>query len=620
MMARFCALLACALASPAFAAVCAPATAQGTAPPSWQTYCWLDFSTYNDATARSAAGQNMSFPLNDGSTLNLNVKTTSAAAPGLNAIAAPSWTGAAVGNTAFLGIPNRPILYTAAAGTVTVTFTNISITPPPGVGAITTYAFVAADAESTDNAESIQYTTNGSGWATLDQVDPISGSQYPLLTGTGTSIVNESGNNLTGNVGSWIIGSNTPTTVSARMVAGGLQGVMFAVRFASIRLNKSIGGARADPADQFTFNIKSTSSGSVLGTGTTSGTGLGPFSASAVSLASGLPLTLDETMAAGSANTLAAYRSQLTCTNGATASTTPLPNAVVTTSYSFGALQFGDAVVCSFTNTPFPRLRLSKALGGAGRVFASDQFVMNVMQGASTVATTTTTGTAATVSTGTTPWAQVTPSTVHSFEEVASGSTNLSYYTPTLACTNANGTSTTPLPATVPGTITPVMGDVITCTLTNTPKPAAVSLIVTKTSAVVSDPVNGTVNPKAIPGAVVRYTISVTNTGRGVVDPATLVMTDPLPAGVTFYAVLPTVTFTDGTPVSGLSFSNANVTYSSQTGGGAPFTATLAPDVNGYDANIKGLRIAPGTATQSLAGATAAGQPGFSVSFLARVN
>jgi uncharacterized repeat protein (TIGR01451 family) len=628
LVARVWALLTLAFATPALAATCSPATSQGTAPASWQTYCWLDFTTYNDTTARSASGQTMSFTLTDGSTLTFNVKTTSVttgtatAQTGLQSIPAPSWTGAAVGNTAFLGIPNRPVLYTLNNNTtVTLAFTNINITPPPGIGAVTAYMFVAADAESTNQTETLSFETNGSNWIVLDQVDPISGSLYPTTTNTGT-LFTETG--VPGTVGGYLVGSGsppspTPMAVTTRLVAGGLQGAMFAVRFASIRLNKSIAGVRADPADQFTFNVKSTSSGGVLGTGTTSGTGLGPFSANAVSLASGLPLTLDETMTAGSATTLAAYRTTLTCTNG-TSSSTPPPNGVVTQSYSFGALQFGDAVTCNFVNTPFPRLRLSKALGGAGRVFPGDQFVMNVKQGATTLATTTTTGTVAAVSTGTTPWTQVTAAQSYSFDEAVSGTTNLSYYTPTMACTNANGSSTTPLPTAVPGTITPILGDIVTCTLTNTPKPATVTLIVTKTSTVVSDPVNGTTNPKLIPGAVVRYTISVTNTGRGVVDPATLVMTDPLPANLTFYAVVPTVTFTDGTPASGLSFSNANVTYSSQASGGAPFTATLAPDVNGYDANIKGLRIAPGTASQSLAGATAAGQPGFSVSFLARVN
>lgn len=41
----------------------------------------------------------------------------------------------------------------------------------------------------------------------------------------------------------------------------------------------------------------------------------------------------------------------------------------------------------------------------------------------------------------------------------------------------------------------------------------APSLSVVKTETVISDPVNNTTNPKAIPGAVVEYTVTVTNTG-----------------------------------------------------------------------------------------------------------
>ena len=46
---------------------CAQATSQGTAPAGWQTYCWLNLANYNDATARTSAGQNLSFTLPDGS-------------------------------------------------------------------------------------------------------------------------------------------------------------------------------------------------------------------------------------------------------------------------------------------------------------------------------------------------------------------------------------------------------------------------------------------------------------------------------------------------------------------------------------------------------------------------
>jgi uncharacterized repeat protein (TIGR01451 family) len=59
----------------------------------------------------------------------------------------------------------------------------------------------------------------------------------------------------------------------------------------------------------------------------------------------------------------------------------------------------------------------------------------------------------------------------------------------------------------------------------------APTLSVAKSEAVISDPVNGTTNPKAIPGATVEYTLSITNTGavaaNGVsfTDPVSTVLT-----------------------------------------------------------------------------------------------
>ena len=149
------------LPTAARANTCSPATTQGTAPAEWQTYCWLDFTGYNDATAKSAAGQNFSFTLTDGSTLTLNLKATSPNATAFVASTAPSWTGAAVGNSAFIGIPGRPIIYTAASGSSTVTLSSILITAPVGAGAASAYMFIGADAESTDNTETLSFTTNG---------------------------------------------------------------------------------------------------------------------------------------------------------------------------------------------------------------------------------------------------------------------------------------------------------------------------------------------------------------------------------------------------------------------------------------------------------------------------
>ena len=613
-VAMFAALLALVMAiAPARANSCSPATTQGTAPPEWQTYCWLDFTGYNDVTAKSAAGQLFSFTLTDGSVLTLIVKATSPNATAFVASTSPSWTGAAVGNSAFIGIPGRPIIYTAAGGTSTVSISNISITAPAGAGAASAYMFVAADAESTDNTESLAFTTNGGTWSILDQVNPISGSQYPPISGVGTTTFTESGGGLTGNVGGYIVGSVTPTTVSSTMGAGGLQGAMFAVRFASLKLTKQIVSSRINAADQFTYTVKSSLTSATLTSGTTTGTGNGPFSSAVVSLASGLPLTLGETMATGSISALASYNSRLTCKNASNVTTVD----IVTTSYNYGTLNYGDAIDCTFTNTPLPLLTLTKALGGT-RVFTGDQFTMNIATGATSVATTTTTGSGATVTAASTPQYLGAPSTTYTFNEAASGTTNLTYYTSGMACTNSYAPTTpTILPTSVGGTVTPQLGDNIACTITNTPKTKAL-LTMSKSVTIISDPVNGTTNPKAIPGAVVEYAITVTNSGPGPVDLSSVVITDPLPANISTYVAGTAVTFTDGAPATGLGYSYpANVGWSKAVGGGAPYTATLTPNVNGYDSAVTGIRIAP---TGIMPAASVAGQPSFTIRFRAIIN
>lgn len=611
-LASLCALWFCLWGTPAQAQSCAPATSQGTAPAGWQTYCWLDFATYNDATARSGAGQNFSFTLSDGSVLSFNLRATSTAATAATATAAPSWTGAAVGNSAFLGIPGRPILYMNNNGsTVNFTISSILITPPPGAPVVTAYAFVAADAESTDGAEQIIFGTNGGGWIELDRVNPITGNQYPTSAGIGTNTFTTTGGGQTGNVGGFIVGTNSPTQVTARMTGSGLQGMMFAVRFASIRLTKQITGARINAADQFTFRIAATSSGSVLATGTTTGTSNGPFTAAAVSLASGIPLTLSEVMAGGSVSALTQYSNRLTCTNSS-GSSTPLPNNLATSSYNFGALQFGDTVQCTFTNAAFPHLRLRKALPASGRRFSSDQFTVRINQGATVVSSATTTGATNVVSGGDTGLVQLVAGTSYSLSEVMSGPGSLTQYTAALACTNGTNGITTVFPTTAPGNITPVLGDVITCIITNTRRNNNATLLVTKTSTVLSDDVSVS-NPKSIPGARIQYTITVQNTGGLPVDANSIIIADPFPPNFTLDASTP-MTMNVGT--SGLAAFNQGsmVTYSSQLSGGAPYTASLG---TGYNSALTGLRFQP---TGTMAAASAAGPSSFSFSFTGQVD
>lgn len=145
-------------------------------------------------------------------------------------------------------------------------------------------------------------------------------------------------------------------------------------------------------------------------------------------------------------------------------------------------------------------------------------------------------------------------------------------------------------------------------------------LRVQKLSEAVSDPHNGSTNPKRIPGAVVRYAITVRNSGTGPVDGNTLVITDPLPPDGELFVGSSggdPVEFIEGAPGSGLTFSySSHVAYSNQPGGGAPYNYNPSPDAAGFDANITGLRVAPaGVMVASGSG----GDPLFTVRFRVRL-
>lgn len=148
----------------------------------------------------------------------------------------------------------------------------------------------------------------------------------------------------------------------------------------------------------------------------------------------------------------------------------------------------------------------------------------------------------------------------------------------------------------------------------------APALRAAKLSEVISDPFNGATLPKRIPGAFVRYAVTVANTGTGTVDDASLVLTDPVPAGTALYVASgsgPPVEFIDGTTPSGLTFDlPANVRYSNQPGGGPPYDYVPVPDANGVDVNVTGLRVAPGGV---MAAAGPGGTPSFTVRFRVRI-
>lgn len=146
------------------------------------------------------------------------------------------------------------------------------------------------------------------------------------------------------------------------------------------------------------------------------------------------------------------------------------------------------------------------------------------------------------------------------------------------------------------------------------------ALTVQKISEVVSDPVNGTVNSKRIPGAIIRYSVIVTNSGFATADSGSVAITDAVPARSALYVAPASggpVEFIDGSPGSGLTYSYpANLSFSNQPGGGPPYSYTPTPDVSGFDAAVTGLRVAPNGV---LAGASAGGNAGFTLRFMVRV-
>jgi len=147
------------------------------------------------------------------------------------------------------------------------------------------------------------------------------------------------------------------------------------------------------------------------------------------------------------------------------------------------------------------------------------------------------------------------------------------------------------------------------------------SLLVSKISQLLSDPVNGSgANRKAIPGALIEYAVSVTNTGPGAVDASTLAITDVIPAGTAMFvdtAGGDPVEFIDGATPSGLSYNYAaHVGYSIAVGGGAPYGYSPTADANGVDLGVTGVRIAP---TGAMPGAVGVNQPSFVIRFRVRV-
>jgi hypothetical protein len=156
----------------------------------------------------------------------------------------------------------------------------------------------------------------------------------------------------------------------------------------------------------------------------------------------------------------------------------------------------------------------------------------------------------------------------------------------------------------------------IVCTFTNT---YVAPLSIAKTSLAYSDPVNGLINPKLIPGGFANYSLTVTAPAGTAPTGNSVIVTDAIPANlsmfVSTYAPGPgPVLFTPGASALTYGFtslSSAADDLEFSNNGGASWTYAPVADVNGVDTNITHVRVRP-------KGAMAAGSS-FTINLRARV-
>jgi len=153
------------------------------------------------------------------------------------------------------------------------------------------------------------------------------------------------------------------------------------------------------------------------------------------------------------------------------------------------------------------------------------------------------------------------------------------------------------------------------------------TITVVKGLTVLEDPVNGTTNPKAIPGATISYLVVTTNTGSGQADTDTVFVTDPVPVNMALRVLdydgttSGPVQFIDGTTSSGLTYSfvalddpDDDVAFSDD--GGATFDYEPSANADGVDPAVTTIRVNP---KGDLAGSIGAGDPSMQISFKAVV-
>jgi uncharacterized repeat protein (TIGR01451 family) len=530
----------------------------------------------------------ISWSLPDGSTLHAIVTQTGTTTPAV--VGVPTYSGSALGQTAYTGLGGKPAIY--GPGTIPTTLGNISIVDPTGNTAPTT-TIAGADAETLDTGDGssttayVKWTTAGTPWSQLEIMNSVtSGSTTPICTLSGldttaaTCVPSSDGNNA-----AYILRSTVTPAQAVTMASksGADQGVAFAVDLATLALSKNV-TSRINASDEATIAI--VRSGVTIAGATTSGSSTGTNQAATGTIFAIPSETYTLTEAATNASTSGMYSSTYACTNAYAASTTVMPNGSGTT-FTF-APGPNDQVSCSFTNTA---LTASDAAAVATKTVAPGASVTDSFMLTNTSAIAATfTGTAPTLTTSTN--ATLTP-TGYTYK----GNTYTTYAS-VLAAVNASATAAGAgvtigvvyaAPATVGTTISLAVNAAVTA---NGGTSASQTATETDTVEIMGISVVKTGTTATSPGGLIAYSLLVSNTGFYPANFATL--SDPVPAGLTIMgtptcdsatggAVCPTIAVAGNTVSARIDTfpANSSLTFSIKTSAGTASsytnTATLTP-------------------------------------------
>lgn len=286
--------------------------------------------------------------------------------------------------------------------------------------------------------------------------------------------------------------------------------------------------------------------------------------------------TLAETWTAGSA---ANYTTALACTGNATA----LAGNVLTVNPA------DTAIVCTFTNNRIAQsLRLAKAWSGAtvGHTARATTTGGTANPTFTSTAPTATTGAAVTVRAG---------DVITLPAETWGGGAIAALYNATVECTGGS-----PLASGATGRTLTIQGNTTAtvCTYTNA---YVLPLTISKSSVAYSDPQNGTINPKQIPGGFVTYSLTVAAPAGTQATGNSVIVTDALPANLALFVGLYApgpgpIAFTAGS--SGLTYNYASLSsttddISFSNNGGVSYTYTPTANGDGVDPNVTHVRINP---------------------------